>query len=69
MTAHEERVLPASHGRSGNSLPLTGADEYEAETFFPMLGMPIRVVNPRAADRHVPLGDRGGFLVLSGERS
>jgi hypothetical protein len=30
----------------GHSLPLTGADEYEAETFFPMLGMAIRVVNP-----------------------
>src|SRR5215207_4341830 len=46
----------------GHSLPLTGADEYEAETFFPMLGMAIRVVNPRGADRHVPLGDRaGGF--------
>ena len=30
----------------GHSLPLTGRDEYEAETFFAMLGMAIRVVNP-----------------------
>lgn len=30
----------------GHSLPLTGDDEYEAETFFPMLGMAIRVMNP-----------------------
>jgi mannose-6-phosphate isomerase-like protein (cupin superfamily) len=30
----------------GISLPFTGVDEYEAETFFPMLGVAIRVVNP-----------------------
>jgi hypothetical protein len=30
----------------GHSLPLTGHDEHEAETFFAMLGMAIRVVNP-----------------------
>jgi uncharacterized cupin superfamily protein len=30
----------------GHSVPLTGHDEYEAETFFPMLGMAIRVVSP-----------------------
>ncbi len=30
----------------GHSVPLTGYDEYEAETFFPMLGMAIRVVSP-----------------------
>src|SRR6476646_5179724 len=29
----------------GYSLPLTGTDEYEAETFFPMLGMSIRVMH------------------------
>ena len=46
----------------GHSVPLTGRDEYEAETYFPMLGMAIRVVQPRGAGRHVPLGDRaGGF--------
>jgi uncharacterized cupin superfamily protein len=50
------------------SLPLTGEDEYEAETFFPMLGMAIRVVNPGE-----PTGiyhwetEQEDFLVLSGE--
>ena len=52
----------------GHSLPLTGDDEYEAETFFPMLGMAIRVVNPGE-----PTGtyhwetEQEDFLVLSGE--
>ena len=51
------------------SLPLTGEDEYEAETFFPMLGMAIRVVNPGE-----PTGiyhwetEQEDFLVLSGSR-
>ena len=52
----------------GHSLPLTGYDEYEAETFFPMLGMAIRVVEPGE-----PTGtyhwetEQEDFLVLSGE--
>ena len=52
----------------GYSVPLTGNDEYEAETFFPMLGMAIRVVNPGE-----PTGayhwetEQEDFLVLSGE--
>lgn len=52
----------------GHSLPLTGDDAYEAETFFPMLGMAIRVVAPGE-----PTGtyhwetEQEGFLVLSGE--
>jgi hypothetical protein len=52
----------------GFSLPLTGDDEYEAETFFPMLGMAIRVVNPGE-----PTGtyhwetEQEDFLVVSGE--
>ena len=52
----------------GHSLPLTGDDEYEAETFFPMLGMAIRVVDPGE-----PTGtyhwetEQEDFLVLSGE--
>jgi uncharacterized cupin superfamily protein len=29
-----------------HSVPLTGCDEYEAETFFPMLGMALRVLEP-----------------------
>jgi hypothetical protein len=46
----------------GYSLPLTGHDEHEAETFFPMLGMAIRVIEPGPAEHHVPLGDRAGGL-------
>ena len=52
----------------GFSLPLTGGTEYEAETFFPMLGMAIRVVS-----RGEPTGtyhwetEQEDFLVLAGE--
>jgi uncharacterized cupin superfamily protein len=52
----------------GHSVPLTGYDEYEAETFFPMLGMAIRVVGPGE-----PTGtyhwetEQEDFLVLAGE--
>jgi mannose-6-phosphate isomerase-like protein (cupin superfamily) len=52
----------------GFSVPFTGYDEYEAETFFPMLGMAIRVVGPGE-----PTGtyhwetEQEDFLVLAGE--
>jgi uncharacterized cupin superfamily protein len=52
----------------GDSVPLTGSDEFEAETYFPMLGMAIRVVGPGE-----PTGtyhwetEQEDFLVLSGE--
>jgi uncharacterized cupin superfamily protein len=52
----------------GDSVPLTGYDEFEAETYFPMLGMAIRVVGPGE-----PTGtyhwetEQEDFLVLSGE--
>jgi hypothetical protein len=52
----------------GHSVRLTGYDEYEAETFFPILGMAIRVVGPRE-----PTGtyhwetEQERFLVLAGE--
>jgi uncharacterized cupin superfamily protein len=52
----------------GFSLPLTGDTEYEAETFFPMLGLAIRVVSPGE-----PTGtyhwetEQEDFLVLAGE--
>jgi mannose-6-phosphate isomerase-like protein (cupin superfamily) len=52
----------------GHSVPLTGHDEYEAETFFPMLGLAIRVVGPGE-----PTGtyhwetEQEDFLVLAGE--
>jgi mannose-6-phosphate isomerase-like protein (cupin superfamily) len=52
----------------GYSLPLTGTDEYEAETFFPMLGMSIRVAGPGdATTTYHWETEQEGFLVLSGE--
>ena len=54
--------------QQGYSVPFTGYDEYEAETFFPMLGMAFRVVGPGE-----PTGtyhwetEQEDFLVLSGE--
>ena len=50
------------------SLPLTGEDEYEAETFFPMLGMAIRVVNPGEPNGTYHWEtEQEDFLVLAGE--
>lgn len=52
----------------GWAVSLTGRDEYEAETFYPMLGMSIRVVEPGE-----PTGtyhwetEAEDFLVLHGE--
>jgi uncharacterized cupin superfamily protein len=52
----------------GHNLPLTGLDEHESETFFPMLGMSIRVINPGepSATYHWET-EQEDFLVLSGE--
>jgi mannose-6-phosphate isomerase-like protein (cupin superfamily) len=64
MNAHDARWF-AAPGR--HSLPLTGCDEYEAETFFPMLGMALRVLDPGT-----PIGayhwetEAEDFLVLAG---
>jgi len=52
----------------GHSLPLTGRDEYEAETFFPMLGLAIRVVGPgEPTTIYHWETEQEDFLVLSGE--
>jgi uncharacterized cupin superfamily protein len=52
----------------GDSLPLTGVDEYEAETFFPMLGMSIQVVPPgEPTTTYHWETEQEDFLVLSGE--
>ena len=52
----------------GFSLPLTGRDEYEAETFFPMLGMAIRVANPGdVTTTYHWETEQEDFLVLAGE--
>jgi uncharacterized cupin superfamily protein len=67
-------VLSARHARwsdkpgQGFSLPLTGVDEYEAETFFPMLGMSIRVMHPgQPGTTYHWETEQEDFLVLSGE--
>jgi len=52
----------------GYSLPLTGNDEYEAETFFPMLGMSIRVMHPgEPSTTYHWETEQEDFLVLAGE--
>jgi uncharacterized cupin superfamily protein len=52
----------------GHSLALTGIDEYEAETFFPMLGMAIRVVNPgEPSTTYHWETEQEDFLVVAGE--
>jgi len=52
----------------GHSLPLTGHDEYEAETFFPMLGMSIRVVGPgQPSTTYHWETEQEDFLILHGE--
>jgi uncharacterized cupin superfamily protein len=52
----------------GHSVPLTGSDEYEAETFFPMLGMAIRVMNPgEPTTIYHWETEQEDFLVLAGE--
>ena len=52
----------------GHSLPLTGRDEYEAETFFPMLGMAIRVMSPgEVSTTYHWETEQEDFLVLAGE--
>jgi uncharacterized cupin superfamily protein len=52
----------------GHSVPLTGCDEYEAESFFPMLGLAIRVVRPgEPTSVYHWETEQEDFLVLSGE--
>ena len=52
----------------GHSVSLTGYNEYEAETFFPMLGVSIRVAGPGdATTTYHWETEQEGFLVLSGE--
>ena len=52
----------------GFNLPLTGVDEYEAETYFPMLGMSIRVIEPgEPSTTYHWETEQEDFLVLHGE--
>jgi uncharacterized cupin superfamily protein len=65
MNARDARWF---HRPGRNSLPLTGFDEFEAETYFPMLGMSIQVLEPGEANAiyHWET-EQEDFLVLSGE--
>jgi uncharacterized cupin superfamily protein len=66
MNARDARWIEQP-GR-GHSLPLTGADEHEAETFFPMLGLAIRVIGPgEPSGTYHWETEQEDFLVLSGE--
>ena len=52
----------------GWSIPLTGTDEYEAETFFPLLGLAIRVVGPgEPTTTYHWETEAEAFLVLDGD--
>jgi uncharacterized cupin superfamily protein len=52
----------------GDSLPLTGSDEFEAETYFPMLGMSIQVLSPREPNGTYHWEtEQEDFLVLAGQ--
>ena len=56
------------HEGRGDSLPFTGVTDYEAETWFPQLGVALRIIGPGE-----PIGiyhreaDQEGFLILAGE--
>ena len=66
MNARDARWIEKP--RQGHNLPLTGVDEYEAETFFPMLGIAIRVMNPgEPSTTYHWETEQEDFLVLSGE--
>jgi uncharacterized cupin superfamily protein len=52
----------------GHSCALTGRDEYEAETFFPMLGMSVKVVpEGEPSTTYHWETEQEDFLVLAGE--
>jgi uncharacterized cupin superfamily protein len=56
-----------SPGR-GDSVSLTGRDEFEAETYFPMLGMSIQVLPPGQPNcTYHWETEQEDFLVLSGD--
>ena len=66
MNAREARWIDQP-GRGWN-LPLTGWNSYEAETYFPMLGMAIRVLEPgKPSGTYHWETEQEDFLVLHGE--
>jgi mannose-6-phosphate isomerase-like protein (cupin superfamily) len=65
MNARDARWF---HRPGRDSLPLTGDDEFEAETYFPMLGMSIQVLVPGEPNSMYHWEtEQEDFLVLSGE--
>jgi uncharacterized cupin superfamily protein len=65
MNARDARWF---HRPGRASLPLTGCDEFEAETYFPMLGMSIQVLAPGEPNSMYHWEtEQEDFLVLSGE--
>jgi uncharacterized cupin superfamily protein len=67
-------VMNARDGRwfhkpgRGDSIPLTGCDEFEAETYFPMLGMSIQILPPGEPNcTYHWETEQEDFLVLAGE--
>jgi uncharacterized cupin superfamily protein len=65
MNARDARWF---HSPGRDSLPLTGCDEFEAETYFPMLGMSIQVISPGEPNSMYHWEtEQEDFLVLSGE--
>jgi uncharacterized cupin superfamily protein len=66
MNAREARWIDQP-GRGWN-LPLTGWDSHEAETYFPMLGMSIRVLEPgKPSTTYHWETEQEDFVVLHGE--
>src|SRR5437764_8899291 len=65
MNARDARWF---HRPGRDSLPLTGDDEFEAETYFPMLGMSIQVLAPGEPNAMYHWEtEQEDFLVLAGE--
>jgi uncharacterized cupin superfamily protein len=65
MNARDARWF---HREGRDSLPLTGSDEFEAETYFPMLGMSIQVISPGEPNSMYHWEtEQQDFLVLAGE--
>ena len=56
------------HREGRDSLPFTGMDEFEAETYFPMLGMSLQVLSPGEPNSMYHWEtEQENFLVLAGE--
>jgi uncharacterized cupin superfamily protein len=65
MNAREGRWFQRA-GRT--SIPLTGCDEFEAETYFPMLGMSLQILHPGESNSMYHWEtEQEDFLVLWGE--